>query len=40
MTIADRLAALDHRTLALDVREAILTITIARPEVLNALSPR
>lgn len=39
MTVADRLASLDRRTLALDVREAILTITITRPEVLNALSP-
>ena len=39
MTVADRLAALDCRTLALDVREAILTVTITRPEVLNALSP-
>ena len=39
MTVADRLAALDCRTLALEVREAILTVTITRPEVLNALSP-
>lgn len=43
-TVADRVAALDCETLRLavtgDPSEALLTVTIDRPDVLNALSPQ
>lgn len=40
MTVSERVAALDCETLRLEVADAILTVAIDRPEVLNALSPR
>lgn len=39
MTVAERLEGLSLNTLALDIEAQILTITINRPTVLNALSP-
>ncbi|MFC6236014.1 enoyl-CoA hydratase/isomerase family protein, partial [Leucobacter soli] len=39
MALAERIAALACETLDLEVSEEILTVTISRPEVLNALSP-
>ena len=40
MLSAERLGALSYETIHLQVRDAILTITIDRPAVLNALSPQ
>ncbi|MGK0721521.1 enoyl-CoA hydratase/isomerase family protein [Leucobacter sp. W1478] len=40
MNTAARLEALTYETIELQVRDAILTITINRPKVLNALSPQ
>ncbi len=40
MNTAARLEALTYETIELQVRDAILTVTINRPEVLNALSPQ
>lgn len=40
MTVAARLEAIELQTLVLAVSERILTVTIHRPEVLNALSPQ
>lgn len=39
MTVAQGLAALELGTLELELDEQILTVTISRPSVLNALSP-
>lgn len=39
MSLAQRLLALELETLQLEVNEAVLTVTIHRPGVLNALSP-
>lgn len=38
--VAERLSALNSETLKLNVDEAVLTVTISRPEALNALSPQ
>lgn len=40
MSVAERLASLDPETLRLGIADSILTLTIDRPEVLNALSPQ
>lgn len=40
MSVAERLASLDPETLRLGIADSILTLTIDRPEVLNALSPK
>ncbi len=39
MTVAQRLESLDFDTLELAVEDSILTVTVNRPAVLNALSP-
>lgn len=39
MTVAQALVALELDTLELEIDEAILTVTVNRPAVLNALSP-
>lgn len=39
MSLAERLSTLDLETLRLEVEHSILTITVDRPDVLNALSP-
>ncbi len=39
MTIAQHLASLEFETLELRLHDGLLDVTIARPEVLNALSP-
>lgn len=39
MTVATRLAQGEYQTLELTLEQSLLTVTVARPEVLNALSP-
>lgn len=39
MTVAQRLAAMELETLELRVQDSLLTVTVNRPAVLNALSP-
>ena len=40
MSVAERLVASEFQTLELTLEQSLLTVTISRPEVMNALSPQ